>query len=298
MVKEYFGYEDYPDGIGQTWAFADQPGDLSNECINGTFKGKKIHDLWQNHPELFRSRFQGFPFIISLVGPSGDLSIQVHPDKRLAAEQGFEIGKNEAWYFLKTDNSSIVYGHNAADREELCKKIEKKQWEGLFRTVPVHDGDFVYIPAGVVHAIGKNNVVYEIQQATDLTYRIYDYDRIDTAGNPRELHTEKALRSIREIKEAEEPLPKERERKLGEVQITEYISNESFTVVSIESFGKGVIPNNGYKVCTVVRGEGEVNHQKVSLGDNFLISDLCKEIHVEGMFWLLITCEESVIDHL
>jgi mannose-6-phosphate isomerase len=298
VVKDYFGYEDYPDGIGQTWAFADQPGNLSSRCIKGPFQGESLHTLWKNHEELFASRFQEFPFIISLVGPSEDLSIQVHPGKRTAEAQGFKMGKNEAWYFIRTDDSSIVYGHNAVSKEELAEKIRNEQWDSLFQTIPVHDGDFVYIPAGTIHAMGKNNIVYEIQQATDLTYRIYDYGRKDAKGNVRELHTEMALKSIWESQEEARPFPEKRTAHVGDGTITEYISNESFTVASIRCAGRARIKNKGYKLCTVVEGRGKINSQEIGMGDHFLISALSGGIETQGEFCLLITCEESILDLL
>lgn len=297
VVRDYFGYSDYPDGIGQTWAFADQPGDLSNLCVKGSLKGHTLHQLWEEMPELFQSRFQQFPFIISLVGPSEDLSIQIHPNHAIAKTQGYPMGKNEAWYFIRTDHSSIVYGHNAGSKEQLIDRIQKQDWNGLFKTVPVHDGDFVYIPFGTIHAMGKGTVTYEIQQATDLTYRIYDYDRRDAQGNLRPLNTDLALECIRQAEEDPSPWTQSKTCKVQDIEIEQFISNDSFTILSIQSRGSAVIPNRGYKLCTVVAGEGMVNGQAVRLGDNFLVTALCDQLTLEGDFQLLITCEEAVIDN-
>lgn len=298
VVRDYFGYSDYPDGIGQTWAFADQPGGLSNLCVKGSMEGKTLHQLWTEMPQLFQSRFEQFPFIISLVGPSEDLSIQIHPNRTVAQTQGYSMGKNEAWYFIRTDQSSIVYGHHAGSKEELIDRIRKQEWDGLFQTVPVHDGDFVYIPSGTIHAMGKGTVTYEIQQATDQTYRIYDYDRKDAQGNARPLNTELAVECIRQTDGSPSPWTQSVKCTVQGAGIEQFISNDSFTILSIQTRGAAVIPNRGYKLCTVVAGEGTVNKQAVRLGDNFLVTALCDELMLEGDFQLLVTCEEAVIgDH-
>lgn len=291
VVKEFFHYEEFEYGVGQAWAFADQPGGLSNLCVRGAFKGKTFHEIWNRHPEIFQSRFQCLPVIISLVGPSEDLSIQVHPGRKLAREKGFSMGKNEAWYFLEANNSSYVYGHRAENQEELIQRIKEGRWDRLFTTVPAETGDFVYIPSGTIHALGKSNVVYEIQQATDLTFRIYDYDRVDENGNKRELHLPDAIASIQEKSENEPETGEKEILHTDELTITQFISNESFTVIKVLVNGRGRIEKNGYWLCTVVKGAGSAGGEDVKLGDNFVIGAQITEIPVEGCFELLITSE-------
>ena len=91
------------------------------------------------------------------------------------------------------DDANIVYGHHAKDEKELRKYIQEDRWDELIKHLDVHPGDFVYLPAGLLHALKKGSIVYEIQQATDITYRFYDYHRKDAAGNERELHLEQAI---------------------------------------------------------------------------------------------------------
>lgn len=186
-VRDFFGYDDFPEGIGQSWSFSAQDGEgLSTVCINGGFKGKTLKELWEKHQELFGHPGEDFPVILSLVGPEDDLSIQVHPDDEHAQKIGYKRGKNEAWFFIESDpGASIVYGQKTKNKEELQEMINQDKWDDIYKKYPVADGDFVYLPAGCLHAMGKGNVVYEIQQSTDVTYRFYDYHRKDKDGNEK-----------------------------------------------------------------------------------------------------------------
>ena len=196
LVKDYFGYHEMPDGTGQTWAFStDKKG--SNRCLTEPFRGMSLHDLWQDHQELFQREGKPFPVIISLVGPEDNLSVQIHPDSRIAAKMGWPMGKNEAWYFLDCiPGAEIVYGHQASSEEEFRKMAQKDQWDSLLRHLPVKKDDFVYTPAGTVHGVGRGCVTYEIQQATDITCRLYDYHRVDTDGKERPMNFEEGVRCI------------------------------------------------------------------------------------------------------
>ena len=196
LVKNYFGYNDFPDGIGQSWSFSCQK-DASNICLSEPYVGKSLLELWNNHQELFGHNGEDFPVIISLVAPEDDLSIQVHPDSDYAHKIGLKKGKNEAWYFIKTEeNTTIVYGHNAKNQEDLYNYINNKNWDNLIRHLDVHTDDFVYLPAGLLHALRKGSIVYEIQQSTDITYRFYDYHRKDTNGNERPLQLKEAIECL------------------------------------------------------------------------------------------------------
>ena len=155
LVKDYFGYQDFPDGIGQSWSFSAQEKD-STVCLTEPYQGMTLRNLWIHHQELFGNQEGEFPVIISLVGPEDDLSLQVHPDAKHAQKVGFSSGKNEAWYFIEAnDDANIVYGHHAKDEKELRKYIQEDRWDELIKHLDVHPGDFVYLPAGLLHALKK-----------------------------------------------------------------------------------------------------------------------------------------------
>lgn len=271
LVKDYFGYAEFPEGIGQSWSFSAQK-DASTVCLSEPFVGKTLRELWTEHQELFGRPNEEFPVIISLVGPEDDLSIQVHPDQEHAQKKGFSSGKNEAWYFIDSkEGANIVYGHNAKDEEELYEYIRQDRWDDLIRHLDVHTDDFVYLPAGLLHALRKGSVVYEIQQATDITYRFYDYHRKDAKGNERELHLDEAIDCLsynqEDMKNNIHPIV----TKMANGKQTVFMSNDSFTVTKLEITGENEYQSDHYQLATVVKGEGSVDNQQVKVGDNFLI---------------------------
>ena len=288
VVKNFFGYDFFPDKVGQCWAF-NALGKDANEAI-GEHSGETLLTLFENEPELFNSKYNRFPFIISLVGPVDDLSIQVHPDTQTGIKMGYTGGKNEAWYFISTpDDYNIVYNHNALDRAELDKYINDKRWNELIRHLSIKQGEAVYIPAGTLHAMRKGAVVYEIQQAVDVTFRFYDYDRVDEKGNKRELQTAQAVECLHYdtangIFEPETAV-------YDDAEATTFMRTESFTVRRWRVNGKAEIPLEGYAVATVTRGSGSVDGYNVKVGDNILITALRKLHSVEGDMEILMTME-------
>lgn len=278
LVKDYFGYNDFPDGIGQSWAFSAQK-NASTICTSEPFQGKTLHDLWQENQELFGHNGEEFPVIISLVAPEDDLSIQVHPNNQYAKSKGFSSGKNEAWYFIEAQKgANIVYGHHAKNEAELRRYIQENRWEELIKHLDVHQGDFVYLPAGLLHALRKGNIVYEIQQATDITYRFYDYHRQDESGQERELHLEDAIQCLSYDKKDMENHIKPVIEKNDALTKTVFISNDSFTVTKLEIDGRGKFQDKNYQLATVIKGNGKANSIDIKLGDSFLIP---KELEVE-----------------
>ena len=136
-----------------------------------------------------------FPLLVKLIDAKENLSVQVHPDDSYALEKENEYGKNEMWYILQCDPDSCIYCGFKRDvtREEVEKAVEENTILTLLNRIPIKQGDAFFIPAGTVHAIGKGSLICEIQQSSNCTYRLYDYNRKDKYGNYRELHMEKAL---------------------------------------------------------------------------------------------------------
>lgn len=149
-----------------------------------------LDELWATHPELFgHSSEPSFPLLTKILDAADDLSVQVHPDDVYGEKNEGELGKTECWYIIHADEGSeIVYGHHAKSKSELKDMIDSGDWEHLLTRIPVQAGDFFFVPSGTVHAIGKGIIILETQQSSDTTYRVYDYDRKDDAGNTRELH--------------------------------------------------------------------------------------------------------------
>ncbi len=282
-----FGYRDMTDHIGQAWAFSCQKGSESPlRDGSGTLAG-----LWRERPALFRSRYAEFPFIISLVAPVEDLSIQIHPGAALARRDGYPSGKNEAWSFLQgPESGTIVYGQKAADAAELAGMVAADRWDALIGRLPVKTGDFVYVPAGMVHALTAGCVAYEIQQATDVTYRFYDYHRRDAQGRERPLHVEKAMECVDFSLGTQNAAPPAQTVELPGVAMTAYLQNESFCVRRLAFHGEQTLRFSGYQLMTVADGEGTANGAPVGVGDNFLLP-AGEPLTVRGRVTLMTTCE-------
>ena len=194
-LKTEFGYEIPSDTTGECWAISAHPhGPAVVE--NGPYQGLNLAELWQQHREVFgNAKGDVFPLLTKILDARDDLSVQVHPDDAYALKHEGELGKTECWYVLAADEGAeMIYGHHAQTKAELKQLIEAGDWQHLLRRVPVKAGDFLYVPSGTVHAIGKGIMVLETQQSSDTTYRLYDFDRVDKkTGQKRELHLQQSI---------------------------------------------------------------------------------------------------------
>ena len=187
----------------ETWIASAVKGDESI-VSEGCYKGMSLAEIVERFGSAFlgganSARFgKDFPLLIKMIDAQQDLSIQVHPDDKLSAERHGKMGKNEMWYVVDADRGSqLIAGFTQKiETSEYAQKVADGSIENDLNKVCVSEGDCFYIPAGRVHGIGAGMVIAEIQQTSDVTYRIYDYLRRDRDGNLRELHTELALDAI------------------------------------------------------------------------------------------------------
>ena len=186
--------------IGESWEISDRPGDAS-VIANGPLAGKNLRWLMEHHAdELLGSASphgDHFPLLIKILDAQDKLSLQVHPPAALAAKLGGEP-KTEMWYFAHTAPWSEVYAglKRGVTRAEFEQKIATGEVGKCFHRLTVQTGDALFLPSGRVHAIGAGNVIFEIQQNSDTTYRVFDWNRTGLDGKPRELHIADALASI------------------------------------------------------------------------------------------------------
>jgi mannose-6-phosphate isomerase len=192
--------KDIPDGhIGESWELSGVEGSVS-VVSNGFYQGVSLNEMIQEFgAELLGQptidRFgRAFPILIKFLDARLDLSIQVHPSDELARERHQSFGKNEMWYILHVaSNAKLIVGFKqGVDQETYLKALEEKRLTDILEYHQVKPNDAFLIETGTIHAIGAGIVLAEIQQTSDVTYRVYDFDRIDAAGNKRELHTELA----------------------------------------------------------------------------------------------------------
>lgn len=200
VLNKEFG--DLPN-CGESWELSGVEGNVS-VVTNGYLEGNTLEELIEVYmgdlvgDKVFEKFGVEFPLLIKFIDANDDLSIQVHPDDQLSEERHGAFGKTEMWYVLQADpGSKLQVGFNRqVDAEVYLEKLKNNQLTEILNFEEVTAGDTYFIPAGRVHAIGKGILLAEIQQTSDITYRIYDYDRRDSEGNPRELHTDLALDAI------------------------------------------------------------------------------------------------------
>jgi mannose-6-phosphate isomerase len=199
-LRTLLGREISGDRIGESWELCDRPEAQSR--INET--GQTLHDLWtsKHRTDFFGTRSpasERFPLLIKILDACDKLSLQVHPPEKLAAALNGEP-KTELWYFLETQpGAEILVGlKKGVTRPVFEKALADKTVIDCFHRIPTSPGEVMFLPSGRVHAIGAGNLILEVQQNSDTTYRVHDYDRVDAkTGQPRELHVEESLKCIR-----------------------------------------------------------------------------------------------------
>ena len=202
-ICKFKNIEPLQDGIGESWEISGVEGNIS-EVAEGELKGKKLDELIAEYKgdlvgkSVYEKFGNKFPLLIKFIDARNDLSIQVHPNDELAAERHHSFGKTEMWYVIKAEEEAFLYSGFAKKTtpEEYVKSIDDNTFVDRLDRHKVKSGDVFFLPAGRVHAIGAGLFVAEIQQTSNITYRIYDYNRKDAEGNTRELHTKLAKDAI------------------------------------------------------------------------------------------------------
>ena len=289
-LKEEFGYKVEGNDIGECWGIAAHPnGDTT--VSNGVYKGMKLSEVWKLHPELFgkeNTLEEVFPLLIKIIDARDDLSIQVHPNDEYARmNENGSLGKMECWYILDCEeDSKLVIGHNAKSKKELIRMIEENRWNEWIREIPVKKGDFIQINPGTVHAIKGGIMLLETQQNSDITYRVYDYDRL-SEGKPRELRINKSIDVITTPMEPVENCVKTNlELKVN--CLNELYNCDCYIVFEVSVNGGFVDSMPApYMLASVVDGEGIVNGQAVKKGSHFILTAECDKIEMSGQMKLI-----------
>ena len=287
-LADDFGYE-IPDGpIGECWAISAHP---NGDCAisGGAWDGMRLSELWDQHRELFGDvEGDRFPLLIKIIDAKDNLSVQVHPDDAYAAEhENGSLGKRECWYVLAADEGTqIVIGQRAHDRAELAGMIDEGRWDDMLNLVPCHVGDFFPIEPGTVHAIQGGTLILETQQSSDVTYRVYDYDRVGDDGKPRELHIQQSLDVVDYAARA----PASGEVTAPEVDgVTELMECPNFVVDRVRVAGEKDVAQPWPFLCvsviegsgTVCASEAGVTHE-IARGTHFVVPAGCGELSFVG----------------
>ena len=202
-MKTVLGKNTKKNPCAESWEISGVSGNISI-VANGFLKGNNLQELIEIYmgdlvgDKVYERFGIEFPVLIKFIDALDDLSIQVHPNDEMAAQRHNAYGKTEMWYVMEAEaNSSVIMGFNQKmNRKNFMEALREKKVKKIMNYEKVSPGDVFYIPAGRVHALGKNILLAEIQQTSDITYRIHDWERVDAKGNMRELHIELALDAI------------------------------------------------------------------------------------------------------
>lgn len=247
-LRKDFGIFSPETPLAEAWVLSAHPDGDSLISFSNAPHGENFSDYIKAHPKAAGSLARSFPFfpmLIKLLDAKQALSIQVHPEDSYALSKEGQYGKTEMWIVLEREEGAFLYFgfQEECSEEEVRRAIQEESFPCLLQKVPVEVGDVFFIPAGTVHAIGAGIVLAEVQQNSNLTYRVYDYGRKDAQGNTRELHVEKALQVMKRKKVSsfmQEELQKEGKKAVGENAYLESIAScPYFTVerLSLEEEG-------------------------------------------------------------
>ncbi len=214
-LRTEYGQQSSADKVAESWMLSSHP-DGPSVVMNGKYKGLTLPEYFtEAGHSVFGTdcaRFPDFPVLIKLIDAKERLSIQVHPDDAYARALGEPFGKTEMWYVVDCKPGALLYYgfDHAIPKEEFQSRIQDNTLEEVLNKVPAHRGDVFFITAGTLHAIGAGILIAEIQQSSNLTYRIYDYGRLGKDGKPRELHIAQALDVTRLVRPTRSSQPQGR----------------------------------------------------------------------------------------
>lgn len=306
LVERLWGGSDLPmtyhtqcqNPIGEAWIVSGHKNG-QNRIQNGLYKGRFLNDLYLEHRELFsHSEHTRFPLLVKILDAHQSLSVQVHPNDNYALKKHGDLGKTECWYVLDAkEDAEIVDGIRVNHKEKFKNMVEMQQWNNLFITRKVKKDDFIFIPAGHVHAIGPGLRILEIQQSSDTTYRIYDYDRIDINGKKRDLHIQDAFEVI-DFK-TKENLNQPEVYHIESSTIKRLVACDKFTVDSLMIDQKTTIMNNReYSIVYVIEGKAiiEVDESRfeVKKNDVFIVTSKTHKLTIYGKI-SLINIKENIV---
>ena len=273
--------------LAETWEMSCHP-DGPSVIVNGEHAGKSLAEyVTEQGKGVLGSNcqiFQDFPIMIKFIDAKDNLSIQVHPNNIYALEHEHQYGKTEVWYVLDAgENAFLYYGFkHEISKEEFAERIANNTLLEVLNAVPVHKGDVFYIPAGTIHAICRDIVIAEIQQSSNVTYRVYDYGRVGADGKPRQLHVEQAVKVTKL-----EP-PKDDYNFGGHLVRSPY-----FTVDQVDGGYAGDCDDESFTSVLVVDGTGTICYGdeklEVTKGDSLFLPADSGKFALDGSVKALIT---------
>ena len=286
-IQDRFEIGDPNKKIGEYWVISGHDHGLS-VITNGTYKSQTLKDVYANHRELFaKDTRDKFPLLIKINEVTKPVSVQVHPND----DQSSGEGKAECCLFLNVEEGSkIIRGHTAKTKAELKQRIENKEWDSLLIRKPVHDNDFIFTPPGIIHGIEGKLMMAEVQQSSDMTYRIYDYDRL-VDGKPRELHVQQAI-EVTTVPHQEPEIHPVTTKQDGNTHIA-YVDNEFFQIDRYKIHSQETLNNPMYSCVVILAGQGTLTIDNtdypVKAGMGMVITSQAKNYTLSGDMDVLVS---------
>ena len=294
VLSEKWGKVSDGENIAETWELSVREKEMAT-VENGEGKGLTLAEYFEAagydcvSPDYKKG--DRFPLLVKFIDAHDRLSVQVHPDDAYASAVHNDSGKTEMWYVVDAEEGAeLVYGlAEGVDNKGFADAVARGEISGAMNFVKVKGGDCFFIPAGMVHAIGAGILIAEIQQNSDLTYRVYDYDRVGADGKKRELHTERALDVVRPYSEAEVEAIRYSEGKTEGM----LANNEYFKVFKAVIDGKKSlnVGNDSFMSLLCIDGEGFIEYlgesYKISKGDSYFLPAALGEFTVNGRFTVI-----------
>ncbi|MDZ7671624.1 MAG: type I phosphomannose isomerase catalytic subunit [Halanaerobiales bacterium] len=283
------------ENIGESWEISSYNDSISI-VSNGRFKSTKLTTLIKRYPkEIMGSNFNSndkFPLLLKIIDANKKLSVQVHPDEKTAKNIKNSDSKYEMWYILDAKKDAKLYLglKNIQDKSHLEEVINKGKLKAYLNAVNVKKGDFFYIPGGTVHAIGEGLMLIEIQQSSDTTYRLYDWDRLGSDGKPRDLHLQNGIKatnlSWKDLNQKVKYINKTKDYIQEILNISKYFVTEKINVNT--SFNMDI---ENFVLLTCINNKGEIiyNNKSIPLkkGESMMLPAGLKEVKIKGNIELL-----------
>lgn len=280
------------DVLAETWELSCHP-DGPSVIENGTYKGKTLREYVEKCGRGVLGtncvKFEDFPVLIKLIDAKDNLSIQVHPDNQYALENEGQYGKTEMWYVADCEEGAFLYYgfSKKISKEEFEKRIRENTLTEVLNAVPVKKGDVFFIEAGTIHAIGRGIVIAEIQQNSNVTYRVFDYGRRDKMGNRRELHINKAL----DVTKCEPAV--QDQSSFPHLASCEYFTVDKWCIESPEFSKKDIVTKESFVHILILEGNGSVKCGNEEMdfckGNSFFIPADSGELIISGKCEVLVT---------
>ena len=284
-----YGVKDM-DRVAEAWVLSAHP-DGPSYLPEGTTFADKLAELGPDALGKNAAGFKDFPQLIKLIDAQSDLSVQVHPSDEYALKNEGQFGKTEMWYILDAEEGAGIYYGFQRDvtRAEMEEAIRTNTLTDILRFVPVQKGESYFIPSGTIHAIGKGLLIAEIQQNSNVTYRVYDYGRKDAQGNTRPLHVEKAL-EVSDLTRAADAVEPQQTVVEG-CTITQVAKCPYFSVAKLEiNDGVSLVNSDSFQAVLITNGEGTIDGVPFVQYDTFFIPADYGPAVLRGKFEALVSC--------